>query len=43
MLMMILYWKKNTGALVVDSKEAGLLANVDKTKYMVMSRDENAG
>jgi hypothetical protein len=31
------------GALVVDSKEASLLANADKTKYMVMSRDQNAG
>ena len=25
------------------SKEAGLEVNADKTKYMVMSRDQNAG
>ena len=37
------YWKKNTEALLVDSKEVGLLVNADKTKYMVISRDENAG
>ena len=35
--------KKNTEALVVDSKEIGLEVNADKTKYMVMSRDQNAG
>ena len=29
--------KKNTEALVVASKETGLEANADKTKYMVMS------
>jgi hypothetical protein len=34
---------KNTEALVVASKENGLEVNVDKTKYMVMSRDQNAG
>jgi len=31
--------KKNTEALVVGSKETGLEANADKSKYMVMSRD----
>jgi hypothetical protein len=31
--------KKNTEALVVDSKETGLEINAEKTKYMVMSRD----
>ena len=34
--------KKNTEALVVASKEIGLKVNADKTKYMVMSRDQNA-
>ena len=31
------------GALVVASKESGLEINADKTKYMVMSRGQNAG
>jgi hypothetical protein len=35
--------KKNTEALVVVSKETGLQVNSDKTKYLVMSRDQNAG
>jgi hypothetical protein len=35
--------KKNTDALVVVSKEIGLDVNADKTKYTVMSRDQNAG
>jgi len=35
--------KKNPKALVAASKEAGLEANADKTKYLVMSRDQNAG
>jgi len=35
--------KKNTDALVVVSKENGLDVNADKTKYTVMSRDQNAG
>ena len=35
--------KENTEAVVVDSKEIGLEINADKTKYMVMSRDQNAG
>jgi len=35
--------KKNTEALVVASKEIGLEVNADKTKYLVMSRDQNAG
>jgi hypothetical protein len=34
--------KKNTEILVVASKEIGLEINADKTKYMVMSRDQNA-
>jgi hypothetical protein len=35
--------EKNMEGLVVDSKETVLEVNVDKTKYMVMSRDRNAG
>ena len=35
--------KENTEALVVVSKETGLDVNADKTTYMVMSRDQNAG
>jgi hypothetical protein len=35
--------KKNTDALVGASKETRLEVNTDKTKYMVMSRDQNAG
>jgi len=34
--------KKNTDALVVASKETGLQVNAEKTKYMVMARDQNA-
>ena len=35
--------KENTEALVVDSKEIGLEVNANKTKYVVTSRDQNAG
>jgi hypothetical protein len=35
--------RKNTEALLVCSKEIGLEVNADKTKYVVMSRDQNAG
>ena len=35
--------KKNLEASVVTSKEIGLEVNADKTEYMVMSRDQNAG
>ena len=35
--------KENTEALVVASKEIGIEVNADNTKYMVMSRDQNAG
>ena len=33
----------NAEALVVATKEIGLEVNADKTKYMIMSRDQNAG
>ena len=35
--------KENAEALILASKEIGLEINADKTKYMVMSRDQNAG
>ena len=35
--------KEKAGALLVASKEIGLVVNADKTKYMVVSRDQNAG
>jgi hypothetical protein len=35
--------KKNVEALVVATKEIGLEVNADKSKYMIMSRDQNAG
>jgi hypothetical protein len=34
--------KENAEALVVATKEIGLEVNADKTKYMIMSRDQNA-
>ena len=34
---------KKAEALVVANKEVGLAVNAHKTKYMVMSRDQNAG
>jgi hypothetical protein len=34
---------KKTGTLIDASKEVGLEANVGKTKYMLVSRDKNAG
>jgi hypothetical protein len=34
---------KNTETLLVASKEIGLEVNAEKTKYMIMSRDQNAG
>jgi hypothetical protein len=47
---MILYWEeayilwiKHTEALFFPSKEIGLEVNAEKTKYMVMSREQNAG
>jgi hypothetical protein len=35
--------KENAEALVVASKENGLDVNADKTKHMVMYRDQHAG
>jgi len=47
---MLIYWEenlhnvqRNAEALVVASKEIGLEINDDKTKYVVMSRDQDAG
>ena len=37
------YYKENVEALVVASKETRLEVNADKIKYMVMSREQNAG
>ena len=34
---------KNTEALLVASKETGLEVAAERTKYMVMSRDQDAG
>jgi len=39
----VLTVKKNAEALMVASKEIGIKVNADKTTYMVMSRDQNAG
>jgi hypothetical protein len=35
--------QKNTEALVVASKETGLAINAERTQYMVISGDQNAG
>jgi len=35
--------KENAGTLVAATTEIGLEVSADKTKYMVMSRDQNAG
>ena len=35
--------KENAEALVVATKETGLEVNADKTKYVVMSREQTAG
>jgi hypothetical protein len=34
---------KNTESLIDASKEVGLEVNAEKTKYMLVSRDQNAG
>ena len=50
MSMMLIYWgervrtvKKNAETLVVVTKESGIEVSADKTEYMIMSRDQNAG
>jgi len=35
--------KENAEVLVAATREIGLEASADKTKYMIMSRDQNAG
>jgi len=35
--------KENAEALVAAAREIGLEISADKTKYMVMSQDQNAG
>jgi len=35
--------QKNTEALVVTGKDVGKKVNANKTKYIVMSQDQNAG
>jgi hypothetical protein len=35
--------KRNTVLLIVASKETGLEVNSEKTKYMIMSREQKAG
>ena len=35
--------KENAEALVAATKETGLEVSADKIKYMIMSRDQNAG
>jgi len=37
------YFKENAEALVAATREIGLEVNADKTKYMIMSREQNAG
>jgi len=50
MLTMLIYGaeayiplRKNAEALVLANKETALEVNADKTNYMVVSRDQNAG
>ena len=35
--------KENAEVLIVASKEIGIEVNTDKPKYMLVSRDQNAG
>src|SRR5215813_3735928 len=49
MLMMLIYWEeayilyRKMQKLVAATNEIGLEVNADKTKYMIMSRDQNTG
>jgi hypothetical protein len=49
MLMMSIYWEvtdiinTNRETLIDASKEVGLEVNVEEIKYMLVSRDRNAG
>jgi hypothetical protein len=49
MLMIQIYWeithitKENTKALIDRSKELGVRVNAEKTMYILMSRQQNAG
>jgi hypothetical protein len=50
MLMMEIYWEKVVGTirksaetLIDASREIGLEINVEKTKYMLLARHQNAG
>jgi len=44
MLIYVLHTvKENIGSLVAANKECALEVNANKTKYMVMSRDQNVG
>jgi hypothetical protein len=42
-LLLYVVIRKNTEALLIASKEIGLEVNAEKTKYIVMSRDQIAG
>jgi len=37
------YYREKQDTLVVASKDVGLVVNADKTKYLVVSQDQNAG
>ena len=49
MLMMLIYWeeaytiKDKVEALAMDSEEIQLDVDADEIRYLVMSRDQNAG
>jgi hypothetical protein len=43
-MLMMMYWEiKNTETLTDASKEVGLEINGEKTKYMLLTRHQNAG